>query len=195
MKLVIIDYKAGNISSVKHALRRLGAESILSSDPEIISSADKIIFPGVGEASSAMKALRERGLDLLIPKLKQPVLGICLGMQLLCESSEEGNTSCLGVFPVQVRKFRQNQGEKIPHVGWNNISTFKSGLFNGLKENEQVYFVHTYYAGLSLHTTSTCSYIHDFSASLAKDNFEACQFHPEKSGEAGEIIVRNFLAK
>lgn len=196
MDLVVINYKAGNIQSVLFALQRLGMEGTLSDDPERILKADKIIFPGVGEASSAMNALREKGLDKLIPKLRQPLLGICLGMQLLCEHSEEGNTDCLGVFPVKVKRFDNSKTPdvKVPHVGWNTINTLKGPLYQGFRQEEYMYYVHSYYAELSTCTTAETTYIHPYSASLGRDNFHAAQFHPEKSGKAGELLLSNFLA-
>jgi len=193
MKVAVIDYGAGNVRSVLFALERQGIEGVLSSDPEIITHADKVIFPGVGEASSAMQELKKRGLVGLIPELKQPVLGICLGMQLLCASSEEGQTDCLGVFPVKVKKFPVDGGEKVPHVGWNTIHSLKDPFYNGLSDQAYVYYVHSYFAELSPYTSATTDYILPFSASLQKNNFHAMQFHPEKSGDAGETILRNFL--
>ncbi len=199
MKIVIIKYNAGNIS-VEFALERIGAESTVSDNTDEIKSADKIIFPGVGEASSAMNYLRGKKLDTLIPSLKQPVLGICLGMQLLCSHSEEGNTNCLNIFPERVRKFSSSpMGSagvelKIPQIGWNNIYDLKSGLFNNIKENEYNYFVHSYFVELSDNTIAKCNYINPFSAAINKNNFYAVQFHPEKSGKAGEQLLQNFLA-
>jgi imidazole glycerol-phosphate synthase subunit HisH len=195
MKIAIIDYKAGNIRSVKLALQRLGVEAVLTADIAKISQADKVIFPGVGEASWAMNQLRDAGLDKLIPTLKQPLLGICLGMQLLCEHTEEGDTPCLGVFPVKVKHFDSNgtSGFKVPHVGWNNIKELKSPLFKGVKENEYMYFVHSYYADHNGYSIANNDYVLPFSAALSRDNFYAVQFHPERSGEAGEQVLRNFL--
>lgn len=196
MEIVVIDYKAGNIRSVLFALERIGANGILTDDPQRILNADKVIFPGVGEASSAMEALRSRGLDKLIPTLKQPLLGICLGMQLLCSHSEEGNTNCLNVFPVQVKRFPEKRagGEKVPHVGWNTVSGLKGALFNDLPDPVYMYYVHSFYAEQSAFTTGVSRHIIDYSASLQKDNFYAVQYHPEKSGDAGERLLRNFLA-
>lgn len=190
--IAIIDYNAGNVQSVIFALKRLGVEAVLTNDIETIQKADKVIFPGVGEASSTMKHLRTLGLDAVIPNLKQPVLGICLGMQLLCAYSEEGQTDCLGVFPQKVIRFEPKL--KVPHVGWNTIHDLKAPLFSSNLEDEYVYFVHSFYAEVSEFTTATTSYITDFSAALQKDNFYAVQFHPEKSGEIGEAILKNFIA-
>lgn len=195
MKIVIINYGAGNIQSIKFAIKRLGYDAVLSHDPTEIQNADKVIFPGVGEASSAMKKLRDSGLDTLIPTLKQPVLGICLGMQLMCHSSEEGHTTGLGIFDVDVVRFRtQNpkDGLKIPQIGWNRIEQLKSDLFNGLNK-EYVYLVHSYYAPLCAETIARCFYGLDYSAALRKDNFYGTQFHPEKSSVVGEGILKNFL--
>lgn len=193
MKVVVIDYGAGNIQSVFFALRRLDVQPILSANHEIISTADKVIFPGVGEASSAMKRLKKDGLDLLIPQLKQPLLGICLGMQLLCESSEENNTPALGVFPLKVKRFT-NIHLKVPQMGWNDIKIKSTNpILSDLTESEFVYFVHSYYAEIGSHTIATCNYGIEFSAALAKNNFYAVQFHPEKSALAGEKILNSFL--
>lgn len=191
MKLVIIDYGAGNVQSVKYALDRLGYKAELSNDPEVIKSADKIIFPGVGAAGPAMEALHQNDLHLLIPSLKQPFLGICLGMQIMCSSSEEGNTNGLGIIDVAVKKFVGV--EKIPHMGWNNISELKSILFEKHNKNKQLYFVHSYYVPVNEYTIATCEYITEFSAAVQKNNFYACQFHPEKSGDAGEQILKQFI--
>lgn len=195
MNLVVIDYKAGNVQSVLFALKRLGVEGKLTADPEQIRTADKVVFPGVGEASSAMQVLQKTGLHKLIPDLKQPTLGICLGMQLLCAHSEEGNTDCLGVFPVRVQRFAAGGTAKlkIPHVGWNALLENRGALYKGIEDKEFVYFVHSYYAGLCDFTTAKTDYINRFSASLEKDNFYAVQFHPEKSGKVGEQILHNFL--
>ena len=190
MRLVIIDYGAGNIQSIKFAFQRLGVEAMLSNDREIIENADKIIFPGVGEASSAMTKLRESGLQDVIPTLKQPVLGICLGMQLMCNSSDEGKTKGLGIFDIDVVKF--NAGLKVPQIGWNKIENLKGDLFNGL-ENDFVYLVHSYYAPNAKETIATCSYGLKYSAALQSANFYGVQFHPEKSGNYGSIMLKNFL--
>lgn len=192
-KLVIIKYNAGNIRSVLFALDRIGVEAIVTDDPEEIRSADKVIFPGVGEASSAMNYLREKGLDRLIPSLKQPVLGICLGMQLMCSSSEENSTDCLGIFPMSVEKFPEDKGLKVPQIGWNTISDLHSSLFDKISESTYVYFVHGYFVPASEFTIATASYTHSYSAAICRDNFMAVQFHPEKSGDAGEQLLRNFL--
>ena len=193
-KIVVIKYNAGNIYSVVHALRRLGIEPIVTSDEKTILAADKVIFPGVGEAATTMKFLKERGMDKLIKSLKQPVLGICLGMQLMCKRSEEGDVECLNIFDVEVKKFvAQQQNEKIPHMGWNQIYALKSGLFLSTTENQFVFFVHSYYVPLCENTLATVDYIYPFSAALKKDNFYATQFHPEKSGDVGEQILRNFI--
>ncbi|WP_289042205.1 imidazole glycerol phosphate synthase subunit HisH [uncultured Zobellia sp.] len=191
MKIVIINYGAGNIQSIKFAIKRLGYEAVLSSDVEEIQSADKVIFPGVGEASSAMAKLRESGLDKIVPNLKQPVLGICLGMQLMCHSSEEGNTTGLGIFDVDVVKF--NNGVKVPQIGWNQITNLKSGLFKGIDDKEHIYLVHSFYAPLCEETIAQSEYGLKYSAALAKDNFYGTQFHPEKSSGVGEKILENFL--
>jgi len=192
MKLVIIDYGAGNVQSVKYAMNRLGITAVLSKDPEVIKSADKIIFPGVGAAGPAMEALKENGLDKLIPTLKQPFFGICLGMQLMCTHSEEGDVNGLGIIDVNVQKFVGE--EKIPHMGWNNVTELKSTLFEGFNEDSQLYFVHSYYVPVNDYTIAQCSYINDFSAAIQKDNFYACQFHPEKSGDVGEQLLKKFIA-
>ena len=190
-KIVIIDYGAGNIQSLKFALQRHGYQGILSHDPKEISSADKVIFPGVGEAGTAMGKLRDTGLDLLIPELSQPVLGICLGMQLMCERSEEGNTTGLGIFGVEVRKFENTL--KVPQIGWNQISGLQSPIFEGVKENDFIYMVHSYYAPLCSETIARTEYGIEYSSGLQKDNFYGLQFHPEKSGKTGERILENFL--
>jgi len=191
MKIVIIDYGAGNIQSIKFAIQRLGFNATLSHDPEIIKNADKVIFPGVGEASSAMHKLRATGLDELIPKLKQPVLGICLGMQLMCNCSEEGNTKGLGIFDIDVVKFSNKV--KVPQIGWNIVSNLKSELFKGIKEKEYMYLVHSYYAPFCNETIATTNYEMHYSSALQKDNFYGVQFHPEKSSSAGELLLSNFL--
>lgn len=189
--IAIVKYNAGNIQSVKNAVERLGFSCIVTEDENELKSAEKVIFPGVGEASSAMNYLKERKLDIIIKNLKQPVLGICLGQQLMCNFSEEGNTECLGIFDVNVKKFEAK--EKVPHMGWNNLSEIKSQLFNGISSKKDFYFVHSYYAEIGENTTSICDYINPFSASMQKNNFYATQFHPEKSSKIGEQLLMNFL--
>lgn len=191
MKIAIINYGAGNIQSIKFAFQRLGYEAILTDDEDDIKNADKVIFPGVGEASSAIKMLRLSGLDTLIPQLKQPVLGICLGMQLMCHYSEEGNTEGLGIFDTDVIKFSDKV--KVPQIGWNEISNLKTDLFKGISEKEHIYLVHSFYAPLSKETIATSYYGLSYSAALAKDNFYGVQFHPEKSSLVGERILKNFI--
>ena len=191
MKIVIINYGAGNIQSIKFALKRLGVEAILSDNESEIRNADKVIFPGVGEASSAMAKLKASGLDKIIPTLKQPVLGICLGMQLLCNTSEEGNTKGLGIFDIDVIRFSKDV--KVPQIGWNQISSLKTDLFEGITENEFMYLVHSYYAPLCKEAIATSEYGIKYSSALQKDNFYGVQFHPEKSSAAGEQILKNFL--
>ena len=194
MKVAIIKYNAGNLFSVDYALKRLGIEPVITADRETLLAADKIIFPGVGEAETTMRHLRENGLDRLIKELKQPVLGICLGMQLMCRHSEEGDTDCLGIFDTEVKRFRPHRhDEKVPHMGWNTITDTRSLLFDGFGKDEFVYFVHSYYVPLNAHTAATTEYIGPFSAALHKNNFYATQFHPEKSGETGMRILKNFL--
>lgn len=194
MKIAIIKYNAGNVQSVMYALDRIGVKYQWTDDEKTIQSADKVIFPGVGEASTAMSYLREKGLDQLIPSLKQPVLATCIGMQLLCKESEENNTTCMGVFDVSVKRFVSTD-LKIPHVGWNSIQAQgENALMQGLKKEEYVYFVHSYYAPLNPYTTAVCDYTQPFSAMLQKDNFYAAQFHAEISGMAGQKIIQNFLA-
>jgi len=190
--VAIIKYNAGNVQSVQYALQRIGADSIVTDDFEVIRKSDKVIFPGVGHAQSAMQYLREKKLDTLIISLRQPVLGICLGLQLMCKHSEEGDTTCLGIFDTEVKLF-SSPVLKVPQIGWNNIYDYKSVLFEGLPEQAFVYTVHSYYAVLSKETTSTTDYILPFSAALQKDNFYAVQFHPEKSGGVGETILKNFI--
>lgn len=190
-KIVIINYGAGNIQSIQFALQRLGFEGILSNNPSEIAAASKVIFPGVGEASSAMKKLRETGLDTLIPTLKQPVLGICLGMQLMCNTSEEGNTRGLGIFDVDVVKF--SNAVKVPQMGWNTIYNLNSDLFCGISENEYMYLVHSFYAPKCAETIAFTDYEMEYSSALQKDNFYGVQFHPEKSSKIGEQILSNFL--
>ena len=191
MKIVIINYGAGNIQSIMFAIERLGYKAVLSNNPDEIKAADKVIFPGVGEASYAMKMLRESGLDALIPTLKQPVFGICLGMQLMCNHSEEGDTRGLGIFDVDVVKFSSKV--KVPQMGWNTIYNLKSDLFKGITENEYMYLVHSYYAPLCAETIATTNYEMEYSSALENDNFYGTQFHPEKSGDIGEKILENFL--
>lgn len=191
MNIVIIDYGAGNTKSVQFALKRLGMEALLTNNEKLIRKADKIIFPGVGHANSAMEKLKQVGLDVVIPSLKQPVLGVCLGMQLMCEFSEEGNTKGLGIFDLEVIKFSAEN--KIPQIGWNTIFDLKSELLNNLNENEYMYFVHSYYVPKSDFTIATANYGLNYSAALQKNNFYGCQFHPEKSGDKGELILKNFL--
>ncbi|MBT8280189.1 MAG: imidazole glycerol phosphate synthase subunit HisH [Muriicola sp.] len=191
MKIVIIDYGAGNIQSIQFALERLGYSAVLSDDPAIIESADKVIFPGVGEASSAMDKLIESGLDKLIPQLKQPVLGICLGMQLMCAYSEEGETQGMGIFDVDVVRFSKKV--KVPQIGWNQIQDLRSPLFNGISEKEYIYLVHSYYAPLSKDTIAVTDYELPYSSAMRKDNFWGVQFHPEKSSGTGERILKNFI--
>ncbi len=196
MNIAIVKYNAGNIESVQNALKRLGVESVVTDDNKILQTADKIIFPGVGEASTAMNYLRERNLDMVIKSLTKPVLGICLGMQLLCEHSDENDTICLGILPNKVRKF-ESESLKIPQIGWNTITNLKGKLFTDITENSYVYFVHGYYVefGVELDekTTATCGYGVEFAASISHKNFYATQFHPEKSGKIGEQILENFL--
>lgn len=191
MKIAIIDYGAGNVQSIKFALERIGFEGFVTADSDHILEADKVIFPGVGEAATAMKKLRERKLDQLIPNLKQPVLGICLGMQLLCNDSEEGQTKGFGIFDVSVKRF-PNQ-VKIPQVGWNTIQNLNSALFENIRENEFVYLVHSYFAPIGSETIATANYGMKYSVALQKNNFFGVQFHPEKSGKMGEKILENFL--
>lgn len=197
MNVAIVKYNAGNIRSVINALNRLGIEPILTDDAEMLSKADKVLFPGQGEASNAMQYLREHQLDKVIKNLTQPVLGICIGQQLLCQHSEEGDTACLGIFDTEVKRFVPTaHEEKVPAMGWNRIYDLKSNLFTSLQTVQQepfVYFVHSYYVPLNQYTIATTDYIHPYSAAIQKGNFYATQFHPEKSGEIGEIILKNFL--
>ncbi len=221
MKLVIVKYNAGNIQSVLYALERIGAEALVTDDRALIAAADKVIFPGVGEASTAMAYLRERGLDKVLGELRQPVLGICLGMQLMCSYSEENDTTCLGIFDEPVRKFApvgggatghagggrrageagDSQGPatvavlKVPQIGWNNIYDLQTPLFEGVADKSYCYFVHGYYAALGAHTIGKTDYVQPYSCALHKDNFYGVQFHPEKSAQAGERILRNFLER
>ena len=195
MNLSIIQYNAGNIQSVLYALERVGVSATVTDDPALIQTSDKVIFPGVGEASTAMAYLKERNLDQLIVSLKQPVLGICLGMQLMCRHSAENDTNCLGIFDEQVLAFKATEKTtKVPQMGWNNIRNLKTDLFNGVAENSFTYFVHGYYAGLGVNTIATTDYIQEYSSGLHKNNFYGVQFHPEKSAEVGEQIIQNFLA-
>jgi len=193
MSTVIVKYNAGNIQSVLYALERIGQEAIVTDDAEQIRKAGKVIFPGVGEASTAMEYLKERKLDVLLKSLRQPVLGICLGMQLMCSHSEENDTECLGIFEERVKKFSGREGLKVPQIGWNNIYDLKTPLFEGVKENSFCYFVHGYYASFGKHTIATTSYGMSYSSGLHRDNFYGVQFHPEKSAAVGERILKNFL--
>jgi len=191
MKLVIIDYGAGNIKSIQFAFKRLGIDAVLTNDPDEIKNADKVIFPGVGEASSAMKMLHDSKLDVLIPTLTQPVLGICLGMQLLCKSTDENNTKGLGIFDVDVKRFSNKV--KVPQMGWNTVTNLKSKLFDGIKENTFMYLVHSYYAENCVQAIATTNYNIDYASALENDNFYGVQFHPEKSSIDGEKLLKNFL--
>jgi len=197
MKIVIIKYNAGNIRSVDFALQRLGVEALITADPDEIRSADRVIFPGVGEASTTMSYLKHHKLDSLIRDLRQPVLGICLGLQLMCSHTEEGDVECLGIFPEKVKKFIVIPDDKalfkIPHMGWNSITDLKTPLFNEVTEAEYFYFVHSFYATTGADTVATCNYITPFSAALHHHNFYATQFHPEKSGKLGARILENFI--
>ena len=192
MNVVIIKYNAGNIQSVSFALERLGVGFTITDDKEAIRSADKVIFPGVGEASTTMEYLRDKGLDSLIRELKQPVLGICLGMQLMCRHSEENDTRCLGIFDEPVKRFIPQPGMKVPHMGWNQLSLKDSWLDRGL-ENENAYFVHSYYVPVNKYTSAITEYINPFSAAMHRDNFYAVQFHPEKSARAGEMVLKSLI--
>lgn len=194
MNIVIVKYNAGNIQSVLYALERIGTTAVVTDDVAQIQSADKVIFPGVGEASTAMNYLKERKLDEVIKNLRQPVLGVCLGMQLMCSFSEENNTECIGIFNEKVQRFSPATPDvKVPQIGWNNIYDLKSHLFQNLKENSYCYFVHSYFAALGNETIATANYVQPYSAALHKDNFYGVQFHPEKSAEAGEQILKNFI--
>ena len=194
MKVAVVKYNAGNIRSVDYALKRLGVEAVITADKEILQSADKVIFPGVGEAGTTMNHLKATGLDELIKNLRQPVFGICLGMQLMCRHSEEGEVDCLNIFDVDVKRFvPQKHEDKVPHMGWNTIGKTNSKLFEGFTEEEFVYFVHSFYVPVCDFTAAETDYIHPFSAALHKGNFYATQFHPEKSGKTGERVLRNFL--
>lgn len=192
MKISIIKYNAGNIQSVLFALQRIGVEAVVTDDVQKLLSSDKVIFPGVGEASSAMNYLKEKQLDKLIVDLKQPVLGICLGMQLMCKHSEENNTDCLGIFDLNVKRFPQSE-LKVPQIGWNNVYSLKSPILNGISENEYMYFVHSFYAEKCTESIALTNYGIEYSSAIQKDNFFAVQFHPEKSGEAGQKILENFI--
>jgi glutamine amidotransferase len=189
--IAIVNYNAGNIRSVQNALIRLGYESIITDDATEILKADKVIFPGVGEASSAMKYLTDKGLDKVLVAIEKPMLGICLGLQLMCKFSEEGNTNCLGIFDTDVKKF-PNTG-KVPHIGWNNFEKTKSELFKNIEIDNDVYYVHSYYAEINEQTIASCNYILPFGTAMHKNNFYATQFHPEKSADIGEQILKNFL--
>ncbi len=191
MDVAIIKYNAGNVLSVTHALHRLGINPVVSDDPEVLKKADKVIFPGVGEAKTAMNYLRHRDLDKMIPDLKQPFLGVCLGLQLMCRHSEENDTQCLGIFDLAVKKFPPK--DKVPHMGWNKIENSDNRLFTGTPQNTFLYYVHSYYAEKGKETIATTEYIVPFSAALQKENFYAIQAHPEKSGKDGQMILKNFL--
>ncbi|MFT6868182.1 MAG: glutamine amidotransferase [Cyclobacteriaceae bacterium] len=194
MKVAIVKYNAGNIQSVKFALSRLGVDQpILTDDPEEIRSADKVIFPGQGEASTAMKSLHQAGLVAVLKNLNQPFLGVCLGMQLMCTWSEENNTECIGIIPEKVLRFKNTPGIKVPHMGWNNITGLKSPLFSGIEESSYIYFVHSYYVPKCAQTIASCDYVLPFSAAIQKDNYYAIQAHPEKSADTGMQILENFL--
>jgi glutamine amidotransferase len=191
--IAIIDYKMGNIRSVENALRRLNAEWTLTADPEVIRRADRVLLPGVGNAGEAMQNLNALGLVQVIRDLRHPVLGICVGMQVMCRDTEEGNAKCMSIFDAHVKRFSEQVVDKVPHMGWNNIANLESKLFKGLKGNDYVYFVHSYRAGLCNDTIATCRYGEMFSAALKYENFYGTQFHPEKSGDVGELILKNFL--
>jgi imidazole glycerol-phosphate synthase subunit HisH len=193
MNIVVIRYSGGNIQSVLFALQRIGITPVVSSDPGIVSKADKVIFPGVGEASGTMAELKSSGLDKVIKELKQPFLGICLGLQLMCKYSEEGDVDCLDIFNLMVKKFIPAENIKVPHVGWNSIQNLKGPLFKNIAENSFVYYVHSFYGEVGKETCAETNYANSFSASLSKDNFYAVQFHPEKSGAVGEAILKNFI--
>ena len=191
--VAVIDYNAGNVRSVLYALERIGVEAVLTANHEEIAAAEKVIFPGVGAAGSTMRFLREEGLDQLIPSLTQPVLGVCLGMQLLCEHSEEDDTPCLGIIPQKVKRFQPQQGEKVPHMGWNTLRLLEGSWLRPKLDGQHTYFVHSYYVEPGPYTVCETDYIHPFSAVLRKDNFYATQFHPEKSGGVGELILQDFI--
>jgi glutamine amidotransferase len=192
-EIVIVKYNAGNVQSVQYALDRLGVRAVWSDDPATICGADRVIFPGVGAAKPAMAYLKAAGLDNVIRGLKQPVLGICLGLQLFCAHSEEGDTDCMGIVPNSVRKFVPHMGQKVPHMGWNTLQTMSGPLFEGIERDAHFYFVHSYYATMGANTVGSTDYLLPFSAALAWENFYAVQFHPEKSGQAGQQILQNFL--
>ena len=201
MKIAIVKYNAGNVQSVIHALNRLGIDPLVTDDEKELRSADKVIFPGVGHAASAMAYLRENGLDKILPTLTQPFLGICIGQQLMCAYSEEGDVECLGIFPLKVKKFHQGDTDgkevlKVPHMGWNAVTNMNNPLFKGIDPAHAfIYYVHSYYCEMSNeYTVATTHYVHDFSAALHRDNFYAVQFHPEKSGKIGEMLLKNFLS-
>jgi imidazole glycerol-phosphate synthase subunit HisH len=195
LELTIVKYNAGNIQSVLYALERIGANALVTDDHDLIRQSDKVIFPGVGEASSAMRYLKERNLDRVLVNLSQPVLGICLGMQLMCSYSEENETSCLGIFEEKVKKFMPtDRSEKVPQIGWNTIYNLATPLFKDIPDNSYCYFVHGYYAAHGAHTIATTNYVQPYSSSLHKNNFYGVQFHPEKSAAVGEKIIQNFLA-
>ena len=192
--IAVVKYNAGNIRSVLNALNRLGVEPVLTDDAEALRNAERVLFPGQGEAATAMAYLRERGLDRVICSLRQPVLGICIGQQLMCSHSEEGNTDCLGIFPMEVVRFQpQRHEDKVPQMGWNSIHNLKTRLFDGVDEGSFIYNVHSFYVPESPYTIASCEYILPYSAALNKDNFYSTQFHPEKSGSVGELILKNFL--
>ena len=194
MNVAIVKYNAGNVYSVVNALRRMGIEPLLTDDAEALRKADRVFFPGQGHAGEAMDYLRARRLDEVIRDLKQPVFGICVGQQLLCKHSEEGNTDCIGIFDAEVKRFQpKNHEDKVPCMGWNQLYDIKSPLYNGLNDGDYVYFVHSFFVPVCAETIATADYIHPYSASMQKDNFYTCQFHPEKSGKVGERILKNFL--
>jgi glutamine amidotransferase len=194
MNVAIVKYNAGNICSVVYALKRMGIEPVVTADAELLQKADKVIFPGVGEAHTTMQYLREQGLDRVIRRLRQPVLGICLGMQLMCRFSDEGQAECLHIFDAGVKRFApRRQEDKVPHMGWNTLEDVQTELFDSRLAGQSVYFVHSYYVPVNPYTAATTDHIHPFSAALHRENFYAVQFHPEKSGAAGEIILKNFL--
>ncbi len=194
MKIAVVNYKGGNVQSVLFALERLGASPVLTADAEVLRSADKVLFPGEGEASSAMRALREVGLDKVLPTLQQPFLGICLGMQLLGMHSDEQDTAMMGLLPFHVRRFEPDAQHKVPHMGWNNLLNLQGPLFKGLTEADHVYFVHSYYAPVGAYTTALAAHPAPFSAAVQHGNFHGVQFHTEKSGSVGTRILANFLA-